>query len=258
MADEQIRATAEAVAEVLRGASRALVVTGAGMSADSGLPTYRGTGGLYTSAQTEEGVPIEVALSGPMFRRDPAVCWRHIGRIERACRGTRPHRGHEVLARLQDRMEVVVLTQNVDGLHQAAGSRDVIEIHGDIHRLRCPRCPWTARVETYEHLAPVPVCPDCGAVIRPDVVLFEELLPPLAMRRLTEATERPFDVVFAIGTSAVFPYIVAPVVHQARSGGAAVEIDPGETALSGLVRYRLRCGAAAGLTAIEEALQAAT
>ncbi|MCB9687618.1 MAG: NAD-dependent protein deacylase [Alphaproteobacteria bacterium] len=246
---------AEQVARSLRSARRVLVVTGAGMSADSGLPTYRGTAGLYTNAETEEGVPIEVALSGPMFRRDPAVCWRHIGRIEQACRGARPHEGHHVLARLQERMEVVVLTQNVDGLHQAAGSRDVIEIHGNIHELRCPRCSWRLHVETYEDLAAVPTCPECGAVVRPDVVLFEEMLPTRALGRLSAVTEQPFDLVFAIGTSALFPYIVSPVIQQARTGGATVEIDPGETALTHIVRHKLRCGAAEGLTAIEAALR---
>jgi NAD-dependent deacetylase len=240
----------EQVAAVLSRARRVLVVTGAGMSADAGLPTYRGTGGLYADADTEDGVSIEVALSGEMLRARPEVCWRHIRRIEEACRGARPHAGHEVLARWQDRCDLTVLTQNVDGLHQAAGSRDVIEVHGTVRHLTCPGCGWAADVADYTGLPPVPTCPACGAVIRPAVVLFGEMLPEAAVARMWALRAERFDVVLSIGTTAVFPYIVAPVVEQVRRGGVAVEIDPGDTALSARVTHKLRMGAAAALTAL--------
>lgn len=238
------------VAAVLSEARRVLVVTGAGMSADAGLPTYRGTGGLYVDADTEDGVPIEVALSGEMLRARPEVCWKHIRRIEEACRGARPHAGHEVLARWQERFAITILTQNVDGLHQAAGSRDVIEVHGTVHHLTCPACGWSSDVADYAALPPVPRCPACDVVIRPSVVLFGEMLPEAAVARMWALRAERFDVVFSIGTSAVFPYVVAPVLEQVRRGGVAVEIDPGETGLSGRVTHRLRMGAAAALTAL--------
>jgi NAD-dependent deacetylase len=241
----------ERVAALVSEARRLLVVTGAGMSADAGLPTYRGVGGLYRDVETEDGVPIEVALSGRMLADRPEVCWRHIRRIEEACRGARPHAGHEVLARWQDRCEVTILTQNVDGLHQAAGSRDVIEVHGNVHHLSCTRCTWVDTVTDYVALASVPRCPTCGAVVRPDVVLFGERLPEAAVARMASLRTTRFDLVFTIGTTAVFPYIVAPVLDQVRRGGVAVEIDPGETAVSARVTHHLRSGAAEALTRID-------
>src|SRR5512134_814058 len=113
----------EEVAAILRAAPRVLFITGAGISADSGLPTYRGIGGLYEERVTDEGMPIEALLSGDMFRARPEVTWKYLHQIELACRGAEPNRGHEVLAQLEERLErCVVFTQNVDGLHRAAGS----------------------------------------------------------------------------------------------------------------------------------------
>lgn len=228
------------VAEHLRGAERVLFVTGAGLSADSGLPTYRGVGGLYEDADTPEGMPIEQVLSGGMFQRDPALVWRHIVEIERACRGARPNRGHEVMAALQDRAEVVVLTQNVDGLHRAAGSREVIEIHGSVHTLVCTACGCREQVTDYAALSPgVPRCDGCGGVVRPAVVLFDEFLPDQATARLYAELERGFDVILSVGTSSGFPYISAPLVLQAQRGRVAVEINPGRTDVSDVVTHRL-------------------
>lgn len=238
------------VAEALTASRRVLFVTGAGISAESGLPTYRGVGGLYADRDTEDGVPIEEALSGAMFRRDPALCWRHLARIEAACRGARPNAAHRALVALEAGREVVVLTQNVDGLHREAGSTDVIEIHGNLHRLRCPSCHWRDEVADYSALVIPPRCPACGAVIRPDVVLFEEALPADAIGRLYAALSRPFDLVVSIGTGARFPYVAAPVVEQVRAGRPALEIDPGDTAVSGIVTWKLRMGAVAALTAL--------
>ena len=111
------------IAEQLRGSQSILFITGAGMSADSGLPTYRGIGGLYTSGTTEEGIAIEEALSGPMLDERPALTWKYIRQIEEACRGAQFNRGHEIIALMESHFErVVILTQNVDGFHHAAGS----------------------------------------------------------------------------------------------------------------------------------------
>ncbi len=240
----------DAVAEHLRHAERILFVTGAGLSADSGLPTYRGVGGLYEDAATPEGMTIEQVLSGGTFARDPALVWQHLLHIEQACRGARPNRGHEVIAALQDHAEVVVLTQNVDGLHRDAGSRDVIEIHGHVHRLSCTACSHANVVEDYASLTldeGVARCPECGGVVRPAVVLFDEFLPPGAISRLEAELDRGFDVVLSVGTSSAFPYIAAPVVLQGRAGRPSVEINPGRTDVSDLVTYRLAGRAAAVL-----------
>lgn len=247
-------AAVDAAARILARARSVLFVTGAGISADSGLPTYRGVGGLYESDAAEEGLPIEVLLSGETFLRRPATTWKYLGAIERACRGARPNRAHEAIAALETVLpRVVVLTQNIDGLHRAAGSRDVIEIHGDVHRLACTRCDFRARVPSYEGLELPPRCPECAAPVRPEVVLFGEMLPLEAVARLEEELRRGFDAVFSIGTTSVFPYVAAPVLMARAWGAGTVEVNPGETEVSGVVDVRLRCGAAAAMDALVSA-----
>ncbi len=248
----------ELIARWALEARRILFITGAGLSADSGLPTYRGVGGLYEDADTDDGVPIEVALSGGMFRRDPALTWKHIRRIEEACRGAGPNDAHRVMAAFdQLDADVWVLTQNVDGLHQTAGSRHVIAIHGDVHHLDCTRCRWTEDVSDYAHLDPgVPSCPRCGAAVRPRVVLFDELLPPEALEELQLQLAHGFDLVLSVGTSSLFPYIAQPVALAVHHGGKAVEINPGETPVSGLVDLRIPDRAAVTMRRIARALGA--
>jgi len=238
------------VVERLEGCERVLFVTGAGISVDSGLPTYRGIGGLYDGVETDEGVPIEVALSEAMFQRDPALAWKYIMQIERACRGASPNRAHRIIAELEQHFEVWVLTQNVDGLHRVAGSQRVIDIHGDVRTLLCTSCSWTRCVDDYEHLACPPSCPDCGEVVRPDVVLFGGMLPAHKVARLRAAAKAGLDAVFSVGTTSVFPYIAEPVLDARRRGALAVEINPGRTQLSHLVEHRLQAGATAALAAI--------
>src|SRR5918911_4177898 len=121
------------VVELLRRSRSLLFITGAGMSADSGLPTYRGVGGLYDAGETEEGFPIEAVLSGEMFRHRPGWTWKYLRQIERACRGATCNRGHVVIAEMERHFpRVWTLTQNVDGFHRAAGATNVIAIHGNL------------------------------------------------------------------------------------------------------------------------------
>lgn len=246
MNDEQLIAD---LARRLEGDPSVLFMTGAGLSADSGLPTYRGVGGLYEGQSVEEGIPIEEALSGTMFRRNPDLTWKYIRQIEAACRGAGPNRAHEVMAALEKRLSrVVVLTQNVDGLHRVAGSNEVIEIHGNVHDLRCTFCGWTHRVTDYGELSEgTPECPSCGSLVRPRVVLFGEMLPSQGIERLDAELARGFDVLFSVGTTSVFPYISAPVYRVNREGGLTVEINPGESEVSHVVHQRLRIGAADAL-----------
>lgn len=246
----------ERFAAWVREAPRILFVTGAGISADSGLPTYRGVGGLYEDAGTEDGVDIEEALSGPMMTRRPELCWKYIAQVERACRGAAPNRAHEVIAELQRRQGgVVVLTQNVDGLHRAAGSgEDVIEIHGNVHELHCTRCAWERVVPDYEGLPIPPRCPECDAVVRPRVVLFQEMLPTGAIDRLRSEVAQGFSLVVSVGTTAVFPYIAAPVRMAAGWGAHTVEVNPGRSQVSHLVDLHLPARAAPTFDALAAAL----
>jgi len=241
----------ETVVSFLRRASSVLFITGAGISADSGLPTYRGIGGLYEDAETSEGIPIEEALSGEMIRHNPALTWKSLHQIEASARGASFNRAHAILADAERRFERVwVLTQNVDGLHRKAGSKNVIDIHGDVHRLLCTRCEHRATVEDYSNLAPLPLCPDCQAPLRPGVVLFGELLPRKKVETLERELQRGFDVVFSIGTTSVFPYIARPVVEARMKRQATVEINPGETLISSEVDVKLAMRAAEACEAL--------
>jgi NAD-dependent deacetylase len=245
----------ERAAEVLDRARSVLFITGAGISADSGLPTYRGVAGLYEDKHTDDGVPIEVALSGGMFLRRPELCWKHIARIEEACRGARPNVAHHAIAALErERARVVVLTQNVDGLRRAAGTRSLIEIHGRVHVLYCTRCGARREVRDFAGLAIPPACAACGGLERPDVVLFDEYLPHGALRQLEDELERGFEAVFSVGTTSVFPYIAGPVLEARRRGIPTVEVNPGDSSVSSAVDVRLRMGAAAALGALAAAI----
>ncbi|WP_339487132.1 NAD-dependent deacylase [Pseudomonas sp. EL_65y_Pfl2_R95] len=225
----------EQLAQAFNCAERVLIITGAGLSADSGLPTYRGVGGLYNS-NTNDGVPIEVALSGPMLQRDPALCWKYLAELGRACLGAQPNQGHEVIAQLQRlKPHCWLLTQNIDGFHRAAGSPDerLIEIHGQLAPLYCQSCGQKDD-DLARRLAAAlpPLCRRCAGVMRPPVVLFEEMLPEKAIHTLYEQLGEGFDLVLAIGTSASFPYIVEPVLRARAIGAFTAEINPARTDLS--------------------------
>lgn len=244
------------LADRLDGARRVLFVTGAGLSADSGLPTYRGVGGLYEDDEAEAGRPIEQVLSGPTLAERPELVWKHIARLEAACRGAAPNRGHAVIAELGQTREVVVLTQNVDGFHARAGSQNVIDIHGDVHDLMCTACRWHDRVEDYAALRELPPrCPDCGAVVRPGVVLFEEMLPEAKLERLEAELGRGFDVAVAVGTSALFAYIGGPIAHLRRAGCFTAEINPGPSELSEVVELVVRDRAASALGRVADLVE---
>lgn len=229
------------VAGLLRPDSRVLFVTGAGISADSGLPTYRGIGGMYSDGRTtRHGYTIEEALSGRVMNSEPEVTWEFLHELEHHSRGARPNPGHEAIARF-DRLlgSVCVFTQNVDGFHKQAGSRHVIDIHGDLHELKCTECNYRTRVDDYAEVAPLPRCPRCAAVVRPDVVLFGEMLPLEKLADLRRQQEQGFDVVFTVGTTSRFPYISEPILRARSEGVTTVEIDPGPTDISRLIDIKI-------------------
>ena len=239
------------VVDLLRRSRSILFITGAGLSADSGLPTYRGIGGLYESRDPEENIPIEFLLTREALEAHPERTWKYLLQIEQACRGARPNRGHEVIAAIETRFDRVwVLTQNVDGFHRQAGSRNVIDIHGDLHHIRCMRCRYRQPVDDYSGFSMPPRCPNCGGVLRPDVVLFGEELPARQVASYQAETRRGFDLVVSVGTTSVFPYISAPVLDAYHFRKPSVEINPGETDVSEFVTVKLPLGAASALDAI--------
>lgn len=251
MDDDALSDVIDRVVDVLRQCDSLLFITGAGISADSGLPTYRGIGGLYNVNDTEEGLPIEELLSGETMRARPELTWKYLGQIEQAARGARCNRAHEVIAEMEARFpRVWTLTQNVDGFHRQAGSRNVIEIHGNLHHLECMACDYRVMVDDYSVLSMPPRCPQCQAMLRPDVVLFGELLAEANLARLYEECETGFDAVFSVGTTSVFPYIAEPVRWAKQSGWPTIEINPGTSRVSHLVDIRLGSRAAPALDAI--------
>jgi NAD-dependent deacetylase len=242
----------EKVVSYLTKSNRLLFITGAGISADSGLPTYRGVSGLYTHKHTDEGISIEEAISGEMLQSRPEISWKYIRQIEEACRGASFNAGHQVIAEMQQFFsEVWVLTQNIDGFHHAAGSKNIIDIHGDIHHIYCMRGDYQAKVADYSGIKELPPhCPNCGGVVRPDVVLFGEMLPSNKFQLLQEQLSRGFDIIFSIGTSSIFPYISYPVIDASRRGIPTVEINPSDTEVTPYVSVKIHAGAASALQAI--------
>ena len=198
--------TLDEVAALCRQAERILFVTGAGNVGGFGvadLPRYRWA---VPRPAHRRGVPIEVALSGTMLMSRPELTWKYLAEIEAACRGAQPNAGHMAIAELERRKpRVMVLTQNVDGLHRAAGSHNLVEIHGNLHHLLCTECDRGRPVEDFRGMQLPPACPTCGGLMRPNVVLFGEELPASALLRLEHALEAGFDLVFSVGTTSVFP-----------------------------------------------------
>ena len=256
------------VAALRRKSKRVLFITGAGISADSGLPTYRGIGGLYNQDHTEDGYAIEECLSGSMFRTRPEITWKYMLRLGIAIAEHQPNDAHRIIAKWEKEFaerggKVVVFTQNIDCYHSAAGSKNVYEIHGSLGTLHCTECAWSEsfnlddgileQLKALQQSFP-PKCPQCNAVIRPRVVLFEEALPLKVIEEFQYEFDdgRGFDLVFSIGTSGMFPYITGPVRIAAAKGVPTVEINPTESDLSHHVAVHLPMKAAEALREIDK------
>jgi NAD-dependent deacetylase len=224
-----------ALIERLRSARSIVALTGAGVSAESGVPTFRDAQtGLW--AQFD---PAELATPSA-FARKPRFVWDWYAWRRELLAGARPNAGHLALAAIERQVpQFHLVTQNVDGLHQAAGSTRVVELHGNISRVRCSRGCGTVSQWAEAHPDEPPRCAACGAFLRPDVVWFEEMLPEEALAAAEDAV-RQCDVLLVIGTAAeVYPAAALP--HSARRHGATVvEINPQPTALSDDADHVLR------------------
>jgi NAD-dependent deacetylase len=246
----------DAATRILRKARSALFITGAGLSEESGMPSYRGIGGLWEDPSKDEHPKIEFALSESMFSRQPEITWQRIGRIQEACRGVTFNAAHAALARLEARIERAwVLTQNVDGLHEEAGSRNVIALHGDLWKARCSVCSHEARVTAEEAMAGVPPCPRCGATLRPDLLLAGERTPSAKTAQIARELERGFSVVMAIGLSRLEPNVTHPVLLASVKGVPTIELNLAETTLSDTVAVKLSETAMDALSAIMARLE---
>lgn len=202
--------------DILRGAGRVAVLTGAGASAESGVPTFRDANGLW------EGHAVEDVATPAAFRRDPALVWKFYNQRRANLRTVEPNAGHYALAQLEARYadgHFALVTQNVDGLHRRAGSRNPIELHGNIARTRCTGCQ-TVDDRGLEPFGDLPACPHCAALLRPDIVWFNEELPLDAWHRAKTAAAE-CDCMLVVGTSAIV-YPAAGLISYAECGGNPV------------------------------------
>jgi NAD-dependent deacetylase len=224
-----------------------VVLTGAGVSTESGIPDFRSETGIWADVD-----PFDVA-SIQAFRRDPVRVWSFYAARIHLLRDAEPNVAHLVLAELERRGLVqAVITQNIDQLHVRAGSRNVVEVHGSIRSARCPSCLWDEPADAVLaqlDSSPTPSCPLCGEVLKPGVVLFGELLPDAAMERATHLV-RAARLVVVVGSSLeVWP--VAGLPLEAR---AFAIVNRGPTALDAHALLKVDAGASETLAAVLEAL----
>jgi NAD-dependent protein deacetylase/lipoamidase len=246
------RELVDAVGGLLVQARSALFITGPALSADSGLTHYRGIAGLVRK-KPEDAKLIEASLSPETLNRKPATTWSYLLRMDELVRAAQPNIGHEVLVRLErDLPRTTTMTINVDRLHQRAGSRNVIEMHGALHDLLCTRCELSTRHESFAGLELPPRCATCNTVLRPDMPLFGEALPADPFTRLQAELDTGFDIVVSVGIGTMFPYLARPILLAKSEGIPTVEIGPAQTDVSDLVDFRFRGAPARVLELIGE------
>ena len=253
---------------------RVLVLTGAGVSAESGIPTFRGKDGYWRNLD-----PTKLATP-EAFARDPQLVWDWYRERRKRIRNARPNAAHEAIARLAQRTdEFLLVTQNVDDLHSRAGipAQKMVRIHGDIFVTRCSRCdfsdagrggspepPGASAVElgiaaTSEKNQDVPRCPDCQALLRPGVVWFGEQLSQNELERVENFLDGgACDVVIVAGTTATFGYIIDWALRGSRDGAELIEVNPEETPLSRFATRLVREPAAIALPKLIEEFTASS
>jgi NAD-dependent deacetylase len=242
----------QALADLIRDRQPCVVLTGAGVSTESGIPDFRSPTGLWATFDPLEYGSIDA------FRADPLKVWSFYKPRVAMLTEAEPNPAHVALAELE-RLGFVeaVVTQNIDLLHERAGSQDVVEVHGSIRTATCPRCGGCQPLERVLELlaeADAPACPDCAAILKPDVVFFGELLPPAAIERAYELAHRARLLLVVGSALEVYPVAALPEETLA-AGGALAIVNRGRTPYDG--RAALRVDGAAGevLPAVVEALR---
>ncbi len=241
---EALSSSTEAARAAVGSARRLVVLTGAGVSAESGIPTFRSNGGYWNNVRFED-------LATPEgFARDPRFVWEWYESRRREIAKAQPNAGHFALVELEKRTErFTLVTQNVDGLHTLAGSSNVIHLHGDIWTLRCTVCHRNRADRSALWELP-PRC-ECGALMRPGVVWFGESLPEGALERAAQAIQVA-DVFIVAGTSAQVYPAAGLIPLAVRNGAVTIEINPEETPFSEDVAWSLRGPSAVILPALLE------
>ncbi|NNF98793.1 MAG: NAD-dependent deacylase [Desulfobacteraceae bacterium] len=219
----------EEVADLLSRSSKTIALTGAGISVESGIPPFRGKGGVWEKIDPMKFAHIDA------FTKDPVSVWNVLIKgMKDLLDKARPNDGHKGLARLEELgILTSIITQNVDGLHQVAGNTDVIEFHGSFIRHFCSECNRIYATTDIKMTQIPPRC-DCNGILRPDIVFFGEMIPPAALMRSQQLAET-CDVMLVVGTSAfVQPAAYIPVIAK-QNGAVIVEINPESTPLTNQV-----------------------
>ena len=227
---------------------RVLVLTGAGVSAESGIPTFRGKDGYWRNFDAMKLATPEA------FARDPQLVWEWYRERRERIRNAQPNAAHDAIARLgKCSDDFLLLTQNVDDLHRRAGisAEKMVQIHGDIFITRCSRCGLKRDEQKHEREGVIPECPQCNGLMRPGVVWFGEQLPGDELERVENFLDRgPCDNVIVAGTTATFGYIVDWALRGGSDGGELIEVNPEETPLSRFATRLVREPAAIALPRI--------
>jgi len=220
---------------ILQNANSVTVLTGAGISAESGIPTFRDAQtGIWVNYKPEELATLEA------FRTNPQLVWDWYQWRRGLISMADPNPGHRVLAKMQNYFqEFSLITQNVDGLHQSAGSRNVIEMHGNIMRNKCFYCDRVINETLSQKSDEIPQCHHCGGLMRPDVVWFGENLSQETIQSAWDATEK-CDVFFTIGTSALVQPAASLPVIALQNPATVIEINPLKTHFSDIATFHLQ------------------
>jgi NAD-dependent deacetylase len=240
--------SAELLAELITARQPCVVLTGAGVSTESGIPDFRSPTGIWAEVD-----PMEYA-SLRAFRADPEKVWSFYAKRVDMLTGAEPNDAHRALAELERRgLVAAIVTQNIDLLHTRAGSSDVVEVHGSIRTASCLECGAVHALD--ESMLPVPRC-DCGAVLKPDVVFFGELLPRAAIDRAYELA-RSAALMLVVGSALeVYPVADLPL-ETLRAGGSLAIVNRGETSLDGKAELKIDGTAGETLSAVLAAVEGA-
>jgi NAD-dependent deacetylase len=236
------------LADLLRERQPCVVLTGAGISTESGIPDFRSAGGIW-----ERYDPAEVAHVDA-FRRDPARVWEFYSLRLEALAQAEPNDGHRALAELEEQGWIrAVVTQNVDGLHQRAGSREVVEVHGSLREAECIHCGVRVPLEDAVASLPLPPCPECGEVLKPGVVMFGELLPVGAIER-AQALAAEARLLLVVGSSLEVHPVAALPGETLGAGGALAIVNRGATRWDSETELAIDAGAGETLRALAASL----
>jgi NAD-dependent protein deacetylase/lipoamidase len=248
---ETLRMPVERLAELVRRRGPVVVLTGAGISTESGIPDFRSPTGVWARYDPAEYATIDA------FRADPRKVWSFYSLRLRVLLDAEPNAGHAAVAELERANHVTaVITQNIDGLHQRAGSRDVVEVHGSIRSSTCPGCGASYTLDELLALledADAPACPRCGEIVKPDVVMFGELLPEAAIDRAYELA-RETRLLLVVGSALeVWPVSMLPG-ETVTSGGSVAIVNRGPTSFDARAAVKIEGDAGETLSALAVAL----